>query len=292
MTALVFANDSSDNNEDENLNTQNEISAETSNSEIDADNEDSNENENSLGAVTSILNPHPAAFAKQVRQSFSDTLNLMLQENELDIYELGQPLSGEFSRAVEAQKRINHCHKFIKSDGNYGDWGLIIESALQTNQSLKNMLLTNAAGDKAGMKLVCPRFKELNNTERIEFWVWTLTTLALYESTCGFDTSNEINSNAVGIFQLHASKTDRLPRSQIYNKQCGRFTSAEISRPQNNIVCTLDFMRDSFSGRFNNMPAGLLTPAQQFQRLRSLRNPIINVLKRLKICQFDPKRLS
>ncbi|MGZ3724176.1 MAG: hypothetical protein ACXWQQ_00160 [Pseudobdellovibrio sp.] len=239
------------------------------------------------------IKPITAVFQAGARQNFIDTVLELSGQNEVNIFETSdiQGLSPEFNRAFEAKRRLNHCSQFIQPNGDYGDLGELIVNSLDRVPELKKTLMSDGAATKAGMHLVCPRFAELKTEERKEFWVWTLATLALFESTCGFDTKGD-NTHAVGMFQLNASTADRLPRSMIGNKICGRYNAADISQSNNNLICTLDFIRDSFSGRISGSPAGLITDAEQFQHLRNSNNPMIKVLQKLKICQINTKMID
>ena len=230
------------------------------------------------------------ALPLKVKQSFEDAYIELLTEGDSEVYDAGQPLTREFDNAYVARQRINHCSRFIQRDGSYGEWGQFIEASFTQYSPLRTALLSSAAASAAGMRQVCPRFSNLSGAEKREFWVWVMASLALYESTCGFDTSNSSNSNAVGIYQLHKSTSDRLPRSLIANQRCGRLNSTEIASPRENILCTLDFIRDGFSGRMDHAPAGLITRAQQFQKLRSENTPLVRLIKKFQLCHPPRQR--
>ena len=226
----------------------------------------------------------------KAKQSFEDAYIELLTEEGSDLYEAGQPLTRDFDNAYVARQRINYCSRFIARDGNYGEWGQLIDASFSQYSELRTALLSSATANAAGMRNVCPRFSSLTNAEKREFWVWVMASLALYESTCGFDTSNSVNSNAVGIYQLHRSTTDRLPRSLIANQRCGRLVATEVAKPRENILCTLDFIRDAFSGRMDHAPAGLITKAQQFQKLRTENTSLVKLIKKFQLCHPPRQR--
>ena len=230
------------------------------------------------------------SLQRKFKQSFEEAYLELLNEDSSTIYEAGQPLTGDFDNAYVARQRVNYCSRFIQPDGNFGEWGNFIEASFSQYTELRTSLLSNTTANAAGMRNVCPRFSNLTIDQKREFWVWVMASLALYESTCGFDTSNSANSNAVGIYQLHKSTSDRLPRSQIANQRCGRMSAVEIAKPRENILCTLDFIRDAFSGRMEHAPAGLITKAQQFQKLRTENTSLVRLIKKFQLCQPPRQR--
>lgn len=201
------------------------------------------------------------------------------------LFETGQMLTPDFRRAISPETQQNLCSDFIGEDGEYGDLGRMIVYGFTLYKDDLAPLIADSAADKAGMKMVCPQFSVMTPDQRKDFWVWTMATVALFESTCGYDTTNEQNRHAVGMFQLNESIADREPRSLIGNHICGRLTRAQIAPATNNTACALDFMRDSFSGRMDHAPPGLITDAQQFERLRNGDSTIIRVLKKFRLCQ-------
>lgn len=203
------------------------------------------------------------------------------------LFETGQMLTPDFRRAISPTTQQNLCSDFIDDNGDYGDLGRMIIYGFQLFPEL-SPLIDDSAATKAGMKEVCPRFAQMTRDQRKDYWVWIMATVALFESTCGYDTVNESNRHAVGMFQLNESIADRAPRALLNNGLCGRLTKAQIAPATNNTACALDFMRDSFSGRMEHAPAGLITEAQQFERLRNANPTIIRVLKKFQLCQNTP----
>ncbi len=220
------------------------------------------------------------------KQSFMTAVREVFQTNRQDgnLYEIGQLLTPDFRRAISPETQQNLCREFIEENGDYGDLGRMIVYGLTIFPELSN-LIDDAAANKAGMKNVCPQFIHMSLDQRKDYWVWIMATVALFESTCGYDTVNEQNRHAVGMFQLHESIADREPRALLNNGLCGKLTKEQIMPSTNNTACALDFMRDSFSGRMDHAAAGLITEAQQFERLRSANPTIIKVLKKFKLCQ-------
>ena len=202
-------------------------------------------------------------------------------------YETGQVLTPDFDRATVNNRNL--CDQFIDANGNYGRLAQMIVYGFQLFPEL-SPLIEDSAANKAGMKNVCPNFDQMSSDQRKDFWVWTLATVALFESTCGHDTVNEANRKAVGMFQLNANVSDRAPRALLNGGICGRLTRAQIEPDNNNTACALDFMRDSFSADRWGSGAGLITDAQQWERLRNSNALIIRVLKKFKPCQ-KPKTI-
>lgn len=225
------------------------------------------------------------AMPIKVKQSFEDAFIELLNEGDSEMFDAGQPLTRDFDNAYVARQRVNHCSRFIQPDGTFGEWGEWIDTWLTQYPELRSALVASSAGNAAGMRSVCPRFSSLSAPQRREFWVWVMASLALFESTCGYDTSNPSNSNAVGIYQLHRSTTDRMPRAMIDSQRCGRMSAVDIAGPRDNILCTLDFIRDGFSGRMEHAPRGLITRAQQFQKLRTEDTPFVRLIKKFQLCR-------
>lgn len=226
-----------------------------------------------------------AALPKKYKQSFEDAFIEIITEGDSEMVDIGQPLTREFGSAYVARERINRCSRFIRPDGNFGEWGQLIDTSLTQYSELHTVLVSSRAASAEGMRSVCPRFASLSGAQKREFWVWVMTSLALFESTCGYDTSNASNRDAVGIYQLNKDISDRSPRALIGNRRCGTLTAVEIARPHENILCTLDFIRDGFSGRMPHAPAGLVTEAQQFQKLRRENTALVRLIKKFQLCQ-------
>lgn len=221
------------------------------------------------------------------KQSFVETAQYFIYNSgKLQLEDAAQPLGRPFSRAYDFREQINHCHAFIDANGEYGPWGEKVVSTLQIRR-ISEQLIALSAADKAGMADVCPNFRNLTLEARVDFWVWVMASLALFESTCGYDTTNPSNPNAVGIYQLHRSQRDRRPRALIEEQICGVYDAEQIADDENNIKCTLDFIRDGFSGRLDSVgPAGLVTRAQQFEKLRRSNTSLVNLIKQFEACQI------
>lgn len=230
-----------------------------------------------------------AAMPAKTKQSFEDAFIELITEGDSEMVDIGQPLTREFGNAYVARERINRCSRFIRPDGEFGEWGRLIDASLTEYAELRTALVSSVAARGAGMASVCPRFANLSGAQKREFWVWVMTSLALFESTCGYDTSNASNGDAVGIYQLNKKTSDRMPRALIANQRCGRLSAVDIASNNENILCTLDFIRDGFSGRMDHAPAGLITRAQQFQKLRSENTPLVRLIKKFQLCH-PPRR--
>lgn len=255
----------------------------------------------SLPAQTQVINTDGGLVSRVSRSMYSAVLSRRLSGKQSFVetaqqffYDSGpffledttQPLGRPFSRAYDFRERINHCHAFIDANGEYGPWGDVVVRVLQI-QGISEQLIALSAAEKAGMNDVCPNFRNLNLESRVDFWVWVMASLALFESTCGYDTTNPSNPDAVGIYQLHRSQRDRRPRALIEDRICGVYDSAQIAENENNIKCTLDFIRDGFSGRMDEAgAAGLVTRAQQFEKLRQSNTALVRLIKQFEACQI------
>jgi hypothetical protein len=140
-----------------------------------------------------------ADFRLTGRQDFVSEANSMIDSESDIFFEAGQGLTPDFKRANDVRARLNYCHKFIDANGDTGEWGQMVLSALDLHE-IRTQLLGTSAANKAGMQEVCPRFAELNQEQRKEFWLWTMASLALFESICGFDMTNAVNHSVVGMY--------------------------------------------------------------------------------------------
>lgn len=223
-------------------------------------------------------------------ESFTENENSMVPETVVK-EETGQLLAPmqllttEFSNANRLNSEGNYCHKFIKANGSLGRLGQKIIDNFEQFKELENELLSDEAGTKAGMSYVCPQFSQLERDQRIQFWIWTLASLALYESTCGYDTENSQNTLTVGLYQLNKIASDRLPRALVQNKYCAQASSQDLEDDSNNLLCAMDFIRDSFSGRVQGFEPGLISKVQQFQKFKDRNSNLIRLIKKFKLCQ-------
>lgn len=70
------------------------------------------------------------------------------------------------------------CSRFMNRDGRLGDWGKILYSKM-SDPKYQDSYTSSKALVKA-----CPRFKKLNEKQKLKAWVWFYTALAHEESNC------------------------------------------------------------------------------------------------------------
>ena len=64
------------------------------------------------------------------KQRFEDAVLELMSEGESEMVDIGQPLTREFDNAFVARERANRCSRFIQPDGDYGEWGRLIDASL------------------------------------------------------------------------------------------------------------------------------------------------------------------
>jgi hypothetical protein len=157
--------------------------------------------------------------------------------------------------AVEAA-----CPNYVDSQGFYGEKGQHIKKLLEGENShiYHNALMGSEAGDKPGMKEVCPAWKRMSLEQRKQFWVWTFAAISSDESTCGQDPKSKrafhdhvTGMLPIGEFQMNYERKHRQWRGRklgLRNCAVPNVTSFE-----SNMACSLDIMVDQFAGVYSNV---------------------------------------
>lgn len=134
------------------------------------------------------------------------------------------------------------CVKFVDSNGNYGDYGKIIQTALLETPRFRKALLENdRVANDAQVKLICPNFSNLTEPERVKFYVYTIAAIARDESRCKLnpDSYDDICPTCVGMMQLPDALSERSFRGPACNV-------SNIRAPVNTLKCSLDILRGQF----------------------------------------------
>jgi hypothetical protein len=122
------------------------------------------------------------------------------------------------------------CEEFIDADGNFGAWGRAILGEINSTTAPK--LLSKGAGD---ITRICPKYQQLNDTQRQNFWVWFAASVAMEESSCNPEISGQgPNATVAGLWQLDASGTEK-----YCDGVCG---SINVYRGSENVVCGLKML--------------------------------------------------
>jgi hypothetical protein len=117
------------------------------------------------------------------------------------------------------------CSNFIKSSGAFGSWGKFVMNELNPGQH-SNLFRENVAD----MPKICPRFRDMSETGKKNFWVWLLAAMANEESGCEERiTARGVNGTAAGLLQLHLH----------HESEYGCAPGTNSLRAQDNLKCGL-----------------------------------------------------
>jgi hypothetical protein len=95
----------------------------------------------------------------------------------------------------------SNCKHFITPTGHFGAWGEFMMGKLSPSEHPE---FFSSTGD---MARVCPKFKTMTVTEKKNFWVWLVASMANNESSCKPTvTARGVNGTAAGLLQLHKGK--------------------------------------------------------------------------------------
>ena len=147
------------------------------------------------------------------------------------------PLAEEFS-----QKSAN-CEGFIKSDGEYGNWGKEIVAYFDEKGESAIFFDKDLAGMKNGIS-ACPNWNKMSTDEKKHFWVWVMASIAHVESTCKPDARNSSATNgvAVGLLQLD----ERLAQRKWRGPNCA---AKQVTGAKENLRCGLDIVEELLKGK-------------------------------------------
>ena len=150
----------------------------------------------------------------------------------------------------------DNCQIYIRSDGTYGEHGLMIRReilGLGTSSDLRNYFLQ---AQIPHMDALCPKFYELSREERINFWIWYLMSLSHDESKCN-DPDWRVNRGApngvaTGEFQLDEAWKGRSWRGPGCNALAPRVNGYLMTNPENNIPCAVQSLGYSLCGFYSS----------------------------------------
>jgi hypothetical protein len=129
------------------------------------------------------------------------------------------------------------CNNFIDSQGNINSWGQTVINAVNRYPEYLNSITQD-------MQKYCPNFSSFNKSEKENFWVWFIASMAMRESSCNPDTKAKgPNGTAAGLLQLHLNK------EYAYHKDC---KSTHALNPHENLSCG-SAMFDTQLIRYNRM---------------------------------------
>jgi hypothetical protein len=114
------------------------------------------------------------------------------------------------------------CVNFIDTQGNINSWGIAVIEAVNRYPEY----FSEIAQD---MPNYCPNFAKFNKTEKENFWIWFIASMAMRESACKPEAKAKgPNGTAAGLLQLHLNK------EYAYHKDC---KNTHALQPLENLSC-------------------------------------------------------
>lgn len=137
-----------------------------------------------------------------------------------------------------------HCDRFIRNNGEFGEFGEVLYSTLMNEEHIREVLIDdhkNKISSDPVMNQVCPGFSRLNKEDRARFWVWTMASIAWDESKCSpyIRPKRGPNDTLIGIFQLEDRRSSRSWRGKLCDVSNIRPIEAQMK-------CALEIMRGQF----------------------------------------------
>jgi hypothetical protein len=182
-----------------------------------------------------------------------------------------------------------NCNAFIQPNGTYGPHGRVIANGFKENPHLRNLLNDHAATAR-GIPTLCPRFAQLNQEERVKFWVWTFAAIAWDESTCKPSARAQgYTTTAIGLLQMEMPKKNRAWRG-------GLCKAPSVSGPRENLLCGMEIMSAHFDGDYSGKNCkgenarGLILNCSYWQKLRSISSPVANLIRLYPACSRSVAR--
>ncbi|MCH2534612.1 MAG: hypothetical protein MK008_09255 [Bdellovibrionales bacterium] len=166
------------------------------------------------------------------------------------------PLTNSFS-ALGAD-----CSDYIDDNGNYGDRGKLLAKEILGEGRSTDRWEYFKQGSR-NLSSVCPNFNNLNDEEKLNFWIWTFAAIAWDEGKCisNIARSDATNGLAVSDFQLPenwksgrswrgpgCNANGRAPAVNIRRRRYGNFLMAN---PSNSIPCAVEIMSGSLCGFYS-----------------------------------------
>jgi len=142
------------------------------------------------------------------------------------------------------EKGARGCDRFIRNNGEYGDYGEMLYSTLMNEEHIRKVLIDDRNGkinSDPVMNQVCPGFSKLSKEDRARFWVWTMAAIAWDESKCNpnIRPKRGPNDTLIGIFQLEDRRSSRRWRGKLCDV-------ASIRSVESQMKCALEIMRGQF----------------------------------------------
>lgn len=145
-------------------------------------------------------------------------------------YDYEPEIDQEVARTVGADYSANFsggCGKFIDKEGKLGSWGYAAIGQIRNNPE------AFGANVPEDITKWCPKYPNMNKSQRELYWVWILMSMAAAESTYQGVTCNPaakaqgVNSIAKGLFQLG-------------DNQCPK--ARNLFDPYENMECAIDML--------------------------------------------------
>ena len=178
------------------------------------------------------------------------------------------------------------CHRFIDSNGNYGEWGRHIVNWLE-EQGDNSIFMKKKFGE---MEKDCPNFARFNKEQRQFFWVWLFAAIAYAESGCGrtLEANCQGGKTCIGIFQLDKDANNRGWRGPTCKAPSDKIKNDHML----NIRCSLEIMAEILLGKCGEYEASgeiyriNKRNTNYWQHLRSKRGGDIGkMLRELPMCK-------
>jgi hypothetical protein len=183
------------------------------------------------------------------------------------------------------------CLNFIGYKSQYGSYGKIIKEYIDEQGGASSLFMNDDIPGMITDPGTCPNWKSFSYETKMKFWVWTMASIAMVESSCD---SLKVNMGQVpdptdrprGLLQLNTLKSNRSWRGP----NC-QFSSAVLSvlNPRNNLRCGLDIMNELLKGKDGEYQSnGKLYPTNSYwEKLRgddSIKGPISILIKQFPEC--------
>ena len=177
-----------------------------------------------LVAVTVLLAASVQARAEssyaneaEVYEAIEQFMDIVNNDNEFFEF----PING-----VEVDER---CTKFMNTNLTLGKLGQYIKNEVQSNAKKYPYLLGSSQ-----MKSLCPKYSNMNVSDKAFIWTLVMTTMAHLESNCNINASIKgPNGKTSGFYQLHNGKEDFYDGEK---SECFKYAGAD---PQSSSRCAL-----------------------------------------------------
>ena len=213
-----------------------------------------------LASVTEEANLVPAS---ELSSAFANETSMALEESEVTAQDFNPTVTRPFACNENDGLTFDNssCRRFIRDNGTYGDFGRIIESYL--HEDLKQnpsgaVLFSNSIVGMTDGPRVCPKWKSLNDEQKIRFWVWTIAAISNTEASCNPRPHRVVGPTdaTAGLLQLesgtrrnrHGFRMGLALRKQR-GPNCASASTMDIVRPYANLRCGLDMMKQQLTSK-------------------------------------------